>query len=127
MGGLYTNTEMIDQIVIKLDGALKALIGGERLAFAAGYVEIMQMLATLKKSIDTDNRMHAQQVKMLEEQLAAANTITPTEDGGEVVGGERFAFGVGPHGEMDPEKAGTYTIPIDPEGRLNGGDDNADD
>lgn len=127
MDGLYTNTEMVDQIIIKLDGALKALIGGERLAFAAGYVEIMQMLASLKKGIDTDNRMHAQQVKMLEEQLAAANTITPTEDGGEIVGGERIVFSVGPHGEMDPAKAGTYTIPIDPEGRLNGGDDNADD
>lgn len=126
MGGLYTNTEMVDQIVIKLDGALKALIGGERLAFAAGYVEIMQMLATLKKSIDTDNRMHAQQVKMLEEQLARANEVDIPE-GGEIVGGERFAFGVGPHGEMDPAKAGTYTIPIDPEGRLNGGDNNADD
>lgn len=127
MDGLYTNAEMVDQIIIKLDGALKALIGGERLAFAAGYVEIMQMLASLKKGIDTDNRMHAQQVKMLEEQLAAANTITPTEDGGEIVGGERIVFSVGPHGEMDPAKAGTYTIPIDPEGRLNGGDDNADD
>ena len=127
MGGLYTNTEMVDQIIIKLDGALKALIGGERLAFAAGYVEIMQMLASLKKGIDQDERGHRQQVKMLEEQLARANTIVPTEDGGEVVGGERFAFGVGPHGEMDPAKAGTYTIPIDPEGRLNGGDDNADD
>ena len=76
MDGLYTNTEMVDQIIIKLDGMMKALIGGERLAFAAGYVEIMQMLASLKKGIDTDNRMHAQQVKMLEEQLAAANTIT---------------------------------------------------
>ena len=39
---------------------------------------------------------------MLEEQLAAANTITPTEDGGEIVGGERIVFSVGPHGEMDP-------------------------
>lgn len=126
MGGLYTNTEMVDQIVIKLDGALKALIGGERLAFAAGYVEIMQMLATLKKSIDTDNRMHAQQIKMLEDQLARANEMDIPE-GGEVIGGERFAFGVGPHGEMDQAKAGTYTIPIDPEGQLNGGDNNADD
>ena len=127
MDGLYTNTEMVDQIIIKLDGALKALIGGERLAFAAGYVEIMQMLASLKKGIDTDNRMHAQQIKMLEEQLAAANTITPTGDGDEVVGGERIVFSAGLHGEMDPAKAGTYTIPIDPEGRLNGGDNNADD
>lgn len=127
MDGLYTNAEMVDQIVIKLDGMMKALIGGERLAFAAGYVEIMQMLASLKKGIDTDNRMHAQQVKLLEDQLASANKITPTEDGGEIVGGERIVFSAGPHGEMDPAKAGTYAIPIDPEGRLNGGDDNADD
>lgn len=127
MDGLYTNTEMVDQIIIKLDGMMKALIGGERLTFAAGYVEIMQMLASLKKGIDTDNRMHAQQVKLLEDQLASANKITPTEDGGEIVGGERIVFSVGPHGEMDPAKADTYAIPIDPDGRLNGGDDNADD
>ena len=126
MDGLYTNAEMVDQIVIKLDGALKALIGGERLAFAAGYVEIMQMLATLKKGIDTENRMHAQQVKMLEDQLARANEVDIPE-GGDVIGGERIVFDVGPHGEMDPAKAGTYAVPIDSEGRLNGGDDNADD
>lgn len=118
--GLYTNTEFVDAIVVKLDGAMKSLIGGERLGFCAAYVEIMQMLASLKRGIETDEKAHRQQVKMLEEQLERANHLD--DDGGGIVGGERFEFGAGPHGEIDPAAATDYTIPFDAEGRLSGGD-----
>ena len=121
MSGIYTNAEMADQIIIKLDGAMKALIGGERLGFCAAYVEIMQMLASLKRGIEADAKAHRQQIKLLEDQLACANAFIPTEDGGKIIGGETFELNLGAHGEIDPKDAGPHEITIDTEDLLSGG------
>lgn len=117
--GLYTGAELVDRIVVKLDGMMKSLIGGERLGFCAAYVEIMQMLASLKKGIDQDEKAHRQQVKMLEDQLERANH--PDDADGGIVGGERFKFGAGPNGEIDPNAPTEYAIPFDAEDLLSGG------
>lgn len=120
---MYTNSELLDTIITQMYDMFKALITGQYVLFTAAFTELMSKLSSLKKGIEKDEKMHRQQVKMLEDQLEAATAPRPTGDGDVVVGGERFEFRAGPHGEIDPADAGDHAIPFDVEGRLEGGNE----
>ena len=117
MSGLFDGPEMAANIIIKVDNAYKALICGDRLGFTVGYVEVMQMLVTLKKGMEEEQKQHAKELRALRAQLERANDPGSPEGG--IIGGERFEFGTGAHGETEAD-AVPHVIPFDAENKLGG-------
>ena len=52
--GLLDNEGLIDQIIIRLNGAVKSLVDGQYINFCGSINELGQMLVTLKKAYTTE-------------------------------------------------------------------------
>ena len=70
--GLYTNTELIDTIILDLNNLPKALIDGQFIQFCSLVDQMGQKLAILKKGVPTDLESKDKVIEQLKDQLRAA-------------------------------------------------------
>lgn len=98
--------DMISRIIIKVD----KLMDAKGIEKATLGIEIVQLLNTLSKGLGDEDKAHAAEKKLLEDQLKPA----PPKDGCTRVGGETITFDLEPENMMKLEAG------------INGADDDAE-
>ena len=87
--------DMISRIIIKVD----KLMDAKGIEKATLGIEIVQLLNTLSKGLGDEDKAHAAEKKLLENQLKPA----PPKDGCTRVGGETITFDLEPENLMELE------------------------
>lgn len=87
--------DMISSIIIKVD----KLMDAKGIEKATLGIEIVQMLNTMAKGLGDEDKAHAAEKKLLEDQLKPA----PPKDGCTRVGGETITFDLEPENLMKLE------------------------
>lgn len=81
--GLYTNSELLDSIIVDLNALLKALFTGQYVKVCALVTSMVQKLTNLRKTIDNDVKNREETIEKLKQALrnAGCNTkeMTPKE------------------------------------------------
>ena len=87
--GLYTNSELLDSIIVDLDNLLKALFTGQFIKVCAIVTGMAQKLSNLRKSLDNDLKNREETIEALKQELKNAGRgvqdMTPREFIGKLV------------------------------------------
>ena len=90
--GLYTNSELLDSIIVDLDNLLKALFTGQFIKVCAIVTGMAQKLSNLRKSLDNDLKNREETIEALKQELKNAGRgvqdMTPREFIGKLVNTE---------------------------------------
>ena len=81
--GLYTNTELMDTIIIDLNNALKELLSGQYIQACCHVTQMSQKLVNLRNTIDNDLKNREETIEHLKQVLRDSGIevrdITPEE------------------------------------------------
>ena len=90
--GLYTNSELLDSIIVDLDKLMKALFSGQYIKVCAIVTGMVQKLSNLRKSLDNDLKNREETIEALKQELKNAGRgvqdMTPREFIGKLVNTE---------------------------------------
>ena len=67
--GLYTNEELIDSLLIDLNGSVRNIVNGNYIAWCKGVEEIAQKLIVLKKSVADEIENKNRRIEELKQNL----------------------------------------------------------
>ena len=70
--GIYTNSELIDTIIVDLNNMIKEALSGQYVQICYIVTAMTQKLMNLKKGIDADLASKDKVIEQLKEQLRAA-------------------------------------------------------
>lgn len=65
-GGMYNTAGMFDSLIVDCDGLIKLLFDGQRVAFCAKVVEMIQKIGALKEGVLREIREKDEQIRTLE-------------------------------------------------------------
>lgn len=71
--GVYTNTELIETIIVDLNNLPKMLFDGQYIQFCTIVSQMGQKLINLRKTIDTDLKNREATIETLKQQLRATD------------------------------------------------------
>ena len=75
--GVYTNSEIIDSLIVDLNSFLKEQISGQFLRSSLIAAQMAQKLTNLRETIDNDLKNRDQTIETLKEELRlAGHTVT---------------------------------------------------
>lgn len=81
--GLYTNTELMDTIIMDLNDTLKALFSGQYIQACCQVTQMSQKLVNLRNTIDNDLKNREETIEHLKQVLRDSGIevrdITPEE------------------------------------------------
>ena len=81
--GLYTNSELLDSIIVDLDKLMKALFSGQYIKVCAIVTGMVQKLSNLRKNLDNDLKNREETIEALKQELKNAGRgvedMTPKE------------------------------------------------
>lgn len=70
--GLYTNSELIDSIIVDLNNLLKSLFSGQYVGACSIITSMAKKLSNLRKTIDNDLRNREETIETLKQELRYA-------------------------------------------------------
>ena len=73
--GIYTNSEIIDSLVLDLNNVLKEQQNGQFIQACCIVTQMTQKLMNLRKTIDDDLKNREQTIETLKEQISIENSF----------------------------------------------------
>ena len=70
--GLYTNSELLDSIIIDLNNTIKEFLDGQYIQVCYNITSISQKLVNLRQTIDNDLKNRDQTIETLKNELRMA-------------------------------------------------------
>lgn len=70
--GLYTNSEMIDGLIVDLNNLLKSIFGGQYIGACSIVTGMAKKLSNLRKTIDNDLKNREETIETLKQELRYA-------------------------------------------------------
>lgn len=81
--GLYTNTELMDSVIVDLNNALKELFSGQYIQACCHVTQMSQKLVNLRNTIDDDLKNREETIERLKQVLhdsgIEVRDLTPEE------------------------------------------------
>ena len=75
--GLYSNSELMETLVVDLNNLLKEIMGGQYIQACCVVTSMTQKIMNLKKTVDDDLKNREQTIETLKEELRmAGHTVT---------------------------------------------------
>lgn len=75
--GIYTNTEIMDSVIVDLNDMVKELVGGQYIQACCIVAQMSQKLLNLRNTINNDLKNREKTIETLKEQLRnAGQTVT---------------------------------------------------
>ena len=81
--GLYTNTELMDSVIVDLNNTLKELFSGQYIQACCNVTQMSQKLVNLRNTINNDLNNRDETIKTLKDRLRKAGVEVidvPAED-----------------------------------------------
>jgi len=99
-GGNMDKFEMIDTMIVEAD----KLIDARGVDKCKGFLNLIQMLSTLRKGLADEDKAHDERVQLLETQLKKLTTPPELKPGETRVGGEVYHIGGDGIVQVDTER-----------------------
>ena len=84
--GLYTNSELIDSLIVDLNNLLKSLFSGQYVGACSIISSMAKKLSNLRRTIDNDLKNREETIETLKQELRYAGRGVQDMSPGEFIG-----------------------------------------